>query len=336
MIQIVDEFDFIKNYLAPLAGPEGLNLQDDAALFTPRANYDLVITKDSLVEGVHFPKGDYSANTAHKLIAVNLSDLAAKGAKPLGYLLSIAWPDDVNIVQTMELFSKRFNKLQQAYDFKLFGGDTVKTNGPMVISATFIGEVPKGKMVQRSGAKSGDDVWVSGTIGDGYLGLLHVLDEDLKSPLSPAQKEDVKSAFYRPEPRLIMSEFLQKHATASVDISDGLLSDLGHIATASHISLDIELDKIPLSPAAVSWIKTDIRSRTISLITAGDDYEIGFTAPNGSRQSILNFAKNANMKLSRIGEVNPISSNAASKVKLIDSNGERIETVHTGYKHKLL
>ena len=330
----MDEFDFIKTYLAPLAGPEGLNLQDDAALFTPPENCDLVITKDSLVEGVHFPKQDYSAHTAHKLLRTNLSDLAAKGAKPIGYLLSIAWPDTVDIPKTMKLFCDSFEALQESYEFKLFGGDTVRTEGPIVLSATFIGQVPKGDMVKRSGAKPDEDIWVSGTIGDGYLGLLHVLDPDLQSGLSIKQKRTVKSAYYRPEPRLDIIDVLLKYATASVDISDGLLADIGHIAEASNVSIMLEFEAIPLSSAAKKWIKPDRQSRILDLISAGDDYQIGFSAPQTVRPDIEKFAKKSGLLLSKIGQVSPRSLEHPS-IELINGDGKKLDAIQSGYKHKL-
>ena len=171
----MNEFDWIETYLKPLAGPEGLGLLDDAALFKPRQGQDLVLTKDTLVEGVHFFKGEYGAGTAERLMVVNLSDLAAKGARPLGYLLSIAWPkhlDEANLKQWMQGFAKGLGAQQDAFGFKLFGGDTVRTSGPMTVSATFIGTVPEGEMVKRSAAHIGDDIWVTGTIGDAHLGLL--------------------------------------------------------------------------------------------------------------------------------------------------------------------
>ena len=172
--QIVDEFGFIGQYFAPLAGPEGLGLLDDAACFTPAPGFDLVITKDTMVEGVHFPNGFYGENVAGKLLRANLSDLAAKGAEPLGYFLSLAWPDHLDIDGFMSAgrnFAAGLEAIQDRFGLTLWGGDTVKTFGPFVATATLIGQVRTGRMSKRSGAQYDHDVWVSGTIGDAYLSL---------------------------------------------------------------------------------------------------------------------------------------------------------------------
>ncbi|MDB2439853.1 thiamine-phosphate kinase, partial [Hellea sp.] len=150
----MDEFGFIATHLAPLAGPGGLGLKDDAAILKPSAGKDLILTKDTMVEGVHFPKGHYGGDTAEKLLRVNLSDLAAKGANPLGYMLSIAWPKSIDD-RYFKGFAAGLRDVQDAYDFKLLGGDTTSIDGPMVVTATLIGDVPEGQMVTRSGAKPG-------------------------------------------------------------------------------------------------------------------------------------------------------------------------------------
>ena len=234
----MDEFDFIATHLAPLAGPGGLGLIDDAALISPSPDKDLVLTKDTMVEGVHFPKGHYGGDTAEKLLRVNLSDLAAKGARPIGYMLSIAWPTNIDKAY-LGGFAKGLSDVQDAYDFKLLGGDTVSTDGPMVVTATLIGEVPKGEMVRRNGAQDGDDVWVTGTIGDAYLGLQSVLGRQL----DPAPSHDgllhFEEAYYRPEPRLVFRKNLRQFATASVDVSDGLMADIAHISAASSTKIII-------------------------------------------------------------------------------------------------
>lgn len=329
----MDEFSFIKDCLAPLAGPEGLALLDDAAMMTPRPGYDLVLTKDTMVEGVHFPNGIYGSEVAGKLLRVNLSDLAAKGAKPKGYLLSVAWPngwseDEFHI--RSQSFAAGLEAVQALYDFKLFGGDTVKTAGPMVITATLIGDVPSGKMVQRSGADIGDDIWVSGTIGDAVLGLktLSAYDTDLKA-LTAGQKENFAQAYWSPKPRLSFTGLLQNFATSSVDISDGLMADLGHISTASGVGMVIGADDIPLSGGAAVWEgQSANHERLTELITGGDDYEIAFTASAKHRAAIEREAKALGVRLTRIGQCQ-----LGFAVRLNDKAGSIIPIKQSGYRH---
>ena len=175
LVWLVNEFDFISEYLAPLAGPGGLGLKDDAAILKPRDGTDLILTKDTMVEGVHFPTNDYGTSLSSKLLRVNLSDLAAKGAIPVGYLLSVALPKTVGS-KFFKDFRDGLREIQNLFDFNLLGGDTVVTEGQIVITATMIGEVPTGSMVKRDGAKVGDSVWVSGTLGDAYLGLKTIFE----------------------------------------------------------------------------------------------------------------------------------------------------------------
>ncbi len=301
----MDEFSLIRNYLAPLAGPEGLNLTDDAAVLTPPAGHDLIITKDTMVEGVHFPRGHYGLNVASRLLRVNLSDLAAKGAAPLGYLLSIAWPKSLSSAQIavhMESFAAGLKDVQQAYSFTLFGGDTVRTDGPMVVSATLIGTVPHGGMVRRAGANIGDDIWVTGTIGDGYLGLKYISQDHVFLDNLLPYAGDLETAYWRPIPRLGLSKLLRDVATSAVDISDGLLSDIRHIAQDSGIKAVIDIYAVPLSGAGRQWLKplTHIEQKLI-LAAGGDDYEVGFTADPKHRELILESALLLSFDITRIG-----------------------------------
>ncbi len=323
----MNEFDFIATRLAPLAGPGGLGLKDDAALLKPNPGKDLVLTKDTMVEGVHFPMGHYGANTAGKLLRANLSDLAAKGARPIGYLLSIVWPKHVDRTSFAE-FASGLSEVQQAYDFKLLGGDTTATDGPMVVTATFIGELPTGEMVTRSGANIGDDIWVTGTIGDAYIGLRHALET-----LPPKGDEEVLrhffDAYYRPEPRLLFRKTLRKFATACADISDGLVADAGHIADLCGVSFDITSEKIPLSKYAAKWLVGKAEGETAfkTLITAGDDYELVFTALPGASAHIRKAAMAIGMRVTKLGTVQK-----GSGVSVL-SDGEIMQFETRGYTH---
>jgi len=326
------EFDFIATYLSPLAGTEGLDLRDDAALYQPPAGYDLVLTKDVMVEGVHFPQGHYGGDTSEKLLRVNLSDLAAKGARPVGYLLSIAWPQYTSIQDFAAGFCAGLKNVQHAYDFKLFGGDTVSIDGPMVVSATLLGLVPHGKMVTRSGANIGDDVWITGTIGDAYLGLQTLLGE----PMTPVPTGEAlwmwEEAYYRPEPRLLLRKVLREFATACSDISDGVISDIGHIATASQVGIDIKLDAIPLSSHTQSWVQGKGETARLDLASAGDDYELGFTASPENQTNLLARANALGLQITKIGRVcAPIAGQNLTRV--LNAGGQPISVTHTGFSH---
>jgi len=298
----MDEFDFIATHLAPLAGPGGLDLKDDAALFKPPSGKDLILTKDTMVEGVHFPKGHYGGDTAEKLLRVNLSDLAAKGARPIGYMLSIAWPNGIDNA-FYGGFASGLRDIQEGYDFKLFGGDTVSTDGPMVVTATFLGEVPTDEMVTRSGAKVGDDIWITGTIGDAYLGLQSVLGNAFNPKPSQAALLHFEEAYYRPEPQLLFRKILRKHASACSDISDGLVADVSHVAQASCVKFLIAADKVPFSRHVGQWLSKQANEGDAfqTLVTAGDDYELVFTASSDSAKTIRQSAAALGLRVTKVG-----------------------------------
>lgn len=328
------EFDWIETYLRPLAGPEGLNLLDDAALFQPSPNQDLVLTQDTLVEGVHFFQGEYGAGTAERLMVVNLSDLAAKGARPLGYLLSVSWPKHLNddfLKKWMGGFCKGLESQQNAYDFKLFGGDTVRADGPMTISAAFIGAVPKGKMVTRSGACVGDDIWVTGAIGDAHLGLLLAKETQFLFEHSPSGEDlwQWEEAFRQPKPRLLFRKVLRRYATACADISDGLLSEATHIAKASRAKLSLNLEDMPLSTASQKWCESnDAQIRKLKLATGGDDYELLFTAKSKEAQALLEASKKLGVQITKIGCVE-----IGESITVIAGDGAVLDLPKLGYSH---
>ena len=328
----MDEFDFIQSLLAPLAGPEGLSLKDDAALFTPDNNCDLIITKDAMVEGVHFPHGEYGGHIAEKLLRVNLSDLAAKGARPRGYLLSLAIPKAVT-QDDLKGFMVGLGEVQEAYGFTLWGGDTVSTSGHFVVSATFIGQVPKGQMVKRSGAIDGDDIWVTGTIGDAYLGLQNVLGHALRPRPTSEQIYHWEEAYLRPEPRLLLRKLFRKYATAALDVSDGFLADAEHLASASDVSLNLELETIPFSHTTNTWLKAQVNKHKAyeALLSGGDDYEIFFTAKTENRLDIEAHSKQLGVPITRIGRV----TGRAKSVTVFNRSGEPVVFEKKGYRHSI-
>lgn len=329
----MDEFDFIRDVLTPLAGPEGLRLRDDAAVFTPSSGYDLVITKDAMVEGVHFPNGHYGGDVAEKLLRVNLSDLAAKGAHPLGYLLSLAISKPVT-EQDLRGFAQGLRDVQQAYDFTLWGGDTVSTSGPFSVSATFIGQVPSGQMVKRSGAQVGDDVWVTGTIGDSYLGLQNILGHALKPAPTSEQLWHWEEAYLRPEPRLLMRKIFREYASASLDVSDGFLADAAHLASASGVSLALCIDDVPISKASRAWLSGQAEALNAyeALISGGDDYEILFTAHPKHKDDLLRQVKALGQTITKVGRVVTSQKHPLQT----EYKGKTVTFKKTGYKHNIL
>jgi len=269
--QAPGEFSEIARLFRPLAfGNAGaFELMDDAAVVPQRPGFDLVVTKDAMVEGVHFPASEAPELVARKLLRVNLSDLAAKAAEPFGCFLAVAWPKTYGPTERAA-FAAGLGQDLQAFGVALLGGDTVSTPGPFTASLTALGWVPEGAMVRRAGARPGDLLAVSGTIGDGTLGLAAIRRE--------VDDPDgwLAGRLRLPTPRLDLRESLRTHASAAADISDGLVADAGHIAEASGVGLRLDLDALPLSPAARAWLERqpDRVAALVRLATGGDDYEV--------------------------------------------------------------
>jgi len=266
-----DEFSEIARLFRPLTGgaPGAFDLLDDAAVVPQRRGFDLVVTKDAIVEGVHVLADDPPDLVARKLLRVNLSDLAAKAAEPFGCFLAVAWPKRFGPAER-EAFARGLGEDLAAFGVALLGGDTVSTPGPFTASLTALGWVPEGRMVRRAGAQAGDVLAVSGTIGDGALGLLAARGE-------VADADGWLAGRYRlPNPRLDLRAALAGRAHAAADISDGLIADAGHIAKASGVGLCLDLDALPLSPAAQAWLaaQPDRTAALVQLATGGDDYEV--------------------------------------------------------------
>ena len=272
-----DEFSEIARLFRPLTGGAAgaFDLLDDAAVVPQRPGFDLVITKDAMVEGVHFPVGEAPDLIARKLLRVNLSDLAAKAAEPFGCFLAVAWTPAFGPAER-EAFARGLGEDLAAYGVALLGGDTVSTPGPFMASLTALGWVPEGRMVRRAGAQVGDVLAVSGTIGDGVLGLAAVRG-DLADP-----DGWLAGRLRLPTPRLDLCEALREQAHAAADVSDGLIADAGHIAEASGLGISLDLDEIPLSPAAAAWLdgQPDRAAALLRLATGGDDYEVVAAFPD--------------------------------------------------------
>ncbi len=266
-----DEFEQIARLYRPLTrGAAGaFGLLDDAAVVSQRPGCDLVVTKDAIVEGVHFPPATPLDLVARKLVRVNLSDLAAKGAEPDAYFLAVAW-SDACAWKDRQAFAEGLRQDGEAYGLTLLGGDTASTPGPLTLSLTLLGWVPTGRMIRRSGALPGDLLMVSGTIGDGTLGLAAEQGE-------VSDPDGFLTARFRlPNPRLDLRDALRGQAHAACDVSDGLIADARHIAEASGTGLHINLDRLPMSNSAGRWLseQSDLVAGRLRLATGGDDYEV--------------------------------------------------------------
>jgi thiamine-monophosphate kinase len=294
----------IERYFRPLAtAPSALGLGDDAAALTPPAGYDLVLTADGVIAGVHFLPGDPPQSIARKALRMNLSDLAAKGATPAGFLLSIALP--ANTPESwIAAFAEGLGQDITHYGCPLLGGDTDRTPGLLSISITAFGTVPHGAMVRRATAKLGDVIAVTGTIGDAALGVLIRRDADLakKWRLSSAANDHLQQRYLLPQPRNTLADALRAHASAAMDVSDGLVGDMAKLCRASRLAAEVEVADVPLSDAARAALSADAKLIE-RVLTGGDDYEIVLTLPAAKFDALRAAAENAGVPLARIGQV---------------------------------
>ena len=317
----IDEFDLIARLLRPLTrgAPEALGLLDDAAILPARPGFDLVISKDMIVEGVHFLPSDPLDLVARKLLRVNLSDLAAKAAEPYAWFLAVSWPPRCGWAER-EAFARGLASDQDAFGLSLLGGDTTATPGPLTASATVLGWVPQGRALLRSGARRGDLVLVSGVIGDGRLGLRAALGE-IAAP-------DALSRYRLPEPRLNLRAALAA-AHACADVSDGLIADAGHIARASSLGMDIDLDRTPLSADGLAYVGAapDRLQALIELVTGGDDYELVCTSSPERAEALIAAAAAIGVRMTVIGRVRE-----GQGVRAL-SEGREAHLERGGYRH---
>jgi len=316
------EFELIAKLFAPLSAktPGAYGLTDDAATIRLPTGEELVVTADLLSAGVHFRTDDPPKRIAQKALRVNLSDLAAKGAKPFGYTLSLALPSDWTM-PCLESFSSGLREDQERYSVGLVGGDTTSTNGPLTIAITAFGSVPEGTMIRRNGAKPGDVVFVSGTIGDAGGGLAALNGE--MSSLADQHHAALVGRYQLPVPRVQLGVSLRGVATAALDVSDGLMADLGHIAETSGVKVSVDASRVPLSDALNAAAVP-----LLAAVTAGDDYEIAFTVPSSKRGDIVRIAAQSGVTVTEIGRVE-----AGSGTVLLDSSGREIPLSKAGYRH---
>ncbi|MEH6666024.1 MAG: thiamine-phosphate kinase, partial [Brevundimonas sp.] len=299
-VDAADEFETIARLFRPLSHPEwGRGLVDDVAVLPSRPGHDLILTKDAMVEGVHFLPDDPLDTVAKKLLRVNLSDLAAKGAEPFGYLLACFWPKGAGW-RAREAFAAGLAEDQAKFGVHLLGGDTVVTPGPASFSLTALGWVPNGRAVSRSGAQPGDLIVVTGMIGDGYLGLKAARGE---LALQDERIATLAAHYRTPEPRVDFALAVREHAAAALDVSDGLIGDMAHLAAASGVGVLMDLEKLPLSRAATAWFETrvDPLAALIELATGGDDYEVVMAVPPGAMDGLKREADARHLRLTVLG-----------------------------------
>ena len=310
------EFALIARHFRPLAGPGSRDLRDDVAVLVPPAGRELVITADAMVAGVHFLPDDPPETIGKKLLRVNLSDIAAKGAIPLGYLMTISAPRATSDAWFAG-FAAGLAADQKTFAVTLLGGDTTSTPGPLSLSLTLIGHIAPGQAPSRSGAQAGDGIWVTGTIGDGALGLA-VAQGRLDDPTG-----FLLDRYRLPQPRLGLA--VGGYATAAMDISDGLVQDLSHICQASGLAAEIDATLLPLSDpaqrAGPDWL--------VTCLTGGDDYELLLAVPPAHEAALLADAARNSIQITRIGGFQA----GPAGVRVIGRGGLRLEISRGGWSH---
>ncbi|MDP3738922.1 MAG: thiamine-phosphate kinase [Hyphomonadaceae bacterium] len=319
----MDEFDLIRRYFAPLATSPGADgLRDDVAeIARLEGGMGLIATKDAIVEGIHFLPDDPIGTVAQKLVRVNVSDIIAKGGKPDAALLALVWPKGRDMNQLGD-FSRALGADLQRWGAHLVGGDTTSTDGPLTLTLTLLGKVGARGPVRRSGAKPGDDLWVTGTIGDGWLGLQAA--KGAFGALGAEARNFLVSRYRVPEPpRLPIADLVAASASASIDVSDGLIADAGHIAEASGVSILIRSADVPLSAAGHGFL-ANAKADLMALLTGGDDYQTLFTAPASAGDSI----RASGQPVALIGGVEQ-----GEGVRVVDASGAVLTPPKGGWTH---
>jgi len=319
--KISAEDRLIANFFKPIAThPGALGLTDDAAFVTPPPGCDLVLKTDAIIGSVHFFPDDPADLVARKALRVNLSDLAAKGAKPLGFLVSLALPKEIG-EDWLGKFAQGLRADAEQYGCPLFGGDTDRTPGPITIAISMVGSVPEGTMVRRPG----DRVLVSGSIGDAALGLRLRTGADWK--LNDAQRQHLSSRYLLPQPRTALAEAVRQFASASMDVSDGLAGDLAKLARVSGVAAVVEAARVPLSEAAKAAVAAE-PALIETVLTGGDDYEIVCTVPAAKLAEFRAAAKAADVAVTEIGRITQ-----GEGVDFIGADGKTLAFQHASFSH---
>jgi len=327
--EVLADEEAIVRFLEPLATAAGaFALKDDCAILRPRAGTDLVLKTDPIAEGVHFLPEAEPADIAWKALAVNVSDLAAKGATPSAYLLALSFPAAPRR-SWVAAFVEGLREAQEAFGCHLLGGDTDRRPGPMTVAITAIGSVPRGRMVRRGTARAGDSLFVSGTLGDAALGLQLAKDATRAAAwgLSQQMARHLCQRFRRPQPRLALAGTLRAHASAAMDLSDGLAKDLGRMCKASGCGALVNLADLPLSPAARNAVAAET-DQYLSVLAAGDDYEILASIPPAREALFQQAAAAAGVAVARIGHT---TATGGVEIKGIDAKA--LDLTRTGWDH---
>lgn len=327
----LSEETLISRFFAPLAQgfPGAYGLRDDAAVIEPPAGSDLVVTTDCLVAGVHFFPDDAPADIGWKALAVNVSDLVAKGATPLAYSLALALPPPLSAAFLAGL-ADGLREAQAHFGIHLSGGDTTATRGETMLSVTAFGSVPHGRTLRRGGARAGDSLYVSGTIGDAALGLkLRRGDADTAEwPIDDDARQWLIRRYLRPGPRAALIPALLAHASAAMDISDGLAIDCRRLCAASRLGAAVGITAVPLSLAASGALSAS-RALQFTLLTGGDDYEALIAIRAGEEEAFEAAAAGAGVPVTRIGTM----LGGEEGVTMIDAEGAAIDLGAGGYEH---
>jgi len=319
----------IARYFRPLARHAGaFALMDDAAVIAPPAGCDVVLKADGIIAGVHFFPDDPPDLVGKKALRVNLSDLAAKAARPLGFLLTLALPDEIGDAW-LAPFARGLGEDAELFDCPLFGGDTDRTPGPVTISVAMFGAVPHGRMLRRAGAQAGDRVVVTGTIGDASLGLALRRNASLagKWGLEAEQGNTLQARYLVPQPRTNVAEIFGHYASAGMDISDGLTGDLAKLCRASGVGAEVHATRVPLSQAAGSVLARD-PTLIEAVLTGGDDYEILATVPAGKVEPLRTEAAGNGVAVTEIGTVR-----AGHSVRVLDQHGNALAFARPSFSH---
>ena len=320
------EFDLIATFLEPLTGgdPRALGLTDDAAVVPQKTGCDTVVSTDTMVAGVHFLMTETPDIIARRLLRVNLSDIAAMGARPVGYFLNLTLPDSIGN-DWLEKFASGLAADQALFGVTLLGGDTTRTPGQLTLTVTLFGEVASGSAVRRNTARPGDLVFVSGTIGDAGLGLRGLSD-------GMAGGDELVRRFQLPDPRVALGPALCGIASAMADVSDGLVADLGHICEASGCTAAIRADAVPLSAGARRALSEDVVEIT-RLLTGGDDYELVFTVSPDRAAAARDAAARTDVPVCEIGAIGDRVGQGGTTVVVRDADGTDISPETGGYRH---
>ena len=326
------EFDLIAKYFTPLSkGCEGaFSLLDDGAVLDIPEGESLVVSTDCMTAGIHFLEGTAGKHVATRVLGANLSDLAAMGATPKWIFLSLQLPKNIS-EDWLDDFSTALGSGLEKFGVSLAGGDTVATMGPLAVTITALGSVKKGSALKRSGAQPGDEIWVSGTLGDAQLGL-EILQMDNDAPVDK-NANFLIARHYTPEPRVELGKDLAQMGVvnACIDISDGLVADMGHICETSNVTAEIQLSDIPLSSAATGLLKKDPARVNRAALGGGDDYELLFCIPSGNAEFLKTIE--SQIPLRKIGTVCKKSQNTDCSVRIIGSTGEVVVVERNGWDH---